>query len=130
MPDTLGARLKQLRQHHGMSLRQLAQTAQVPASTLSAVERGTRAGANLTIATGQRLAHALGVTLDALADMEADAHANTSAPEDPPAATVLGPLCVGQHAAPGDTGHTLYMEHQGAWICAACQVQVMLQAGR
>ena len=50
MPDARGERLKRVCQPGGMPLRQLAQAAEVPASTLSAVARGTRAGTTLTLA--------------------------------------------------------------------------------
>ena len=69
MADSVGERLKRLRHDKKMSLRELARVADVPLSTLSAVESGGRMGRKLTLETGMRLARALGVTLDYLAGM-------------------------------------------------------------
>jgi transcriptional regulator with XRE-family HTH domain len=67
MADSVGERIKRLRQLRGLTMRQLADLAQVPQSTLSAVETGTRTGSKLTLETGKRLARALGVSLDVIA---------------------------------------------------------------
>lgn len=72
MADSVGERLKRLRHSRGFTLRQLAELAQVPQSTLSAVETGARAGSKLTLETGKRIARALGVTLDFLSGMYED----------------------------------------------------------
>ena len=69
MNDPVGERIKTLRMRRNLTLRALASQAQVPQSTLSAVETGARAGRNLTLATSARLARALGVTVDYLAGM-------------------------------------------------------------
>ena len=69
MTDAVGTRIRRLREKHGLTLRALATRAGVPASSISAVEQGTRAGARLSLATGKKLALALGVTLDYLAGM-------------------------------------------------------------
>ena len=91
MQDAVGIRLKQLREQRGMSLRHLVQVAGVSASSLSAVERGARAGERFSISTGRKLAQALGVTLDALAQTdEARAAAHTVA-EAPPTAAAHTP---------------------------------------
>jgi transcriptional regulator with XRE-family HTH domain len=133
-----------------MSLRQLAQAAQVPWSTLSAVERGARAGANLTIATGKRLACGLGVTLDRLAGMDADANAPAIvtalplAPETPPAVPpapappcaasplgityILGPLCARRHASLTTPGKTLYLVEGQTCRCLPCAIAELREA--
>ena len=67
MIDSIGERLKHLRQSRGLTLRQLAGLAHVPQSTLSSVETGARAGGKLTLETGKRLARALGISLDVIA---------------------------------------------------------------
>jgi XRE family transcriptional regulator, fatty acid utilization regulator len=72
MTDAIGKRIKELRSSRGMTLRQLADRAQVPQSTLSMVETGTRSGHNLTLLTGKRLARALGVSLDLIAGVYDD----------------------------------------------------------
>jgi transcriptional regulator with XRE-family HTH domain len=71
-PDIVGQRIKRIRQLRELTLRQLAQRSGVPASTLSLVESGARDGANLTLATGRKLAEALGVTLDWLSGVYRD----------------------------------------------------------
>lgn len=65
--DPVGQRLHTVRKNKHMTLRQLAEAAHVPLSTLSAIETGKRAGDGLTLATARRLAIALGITLDHLA---------------------------------------------------------------
>jgi transcriptional regulator with XRE-family HTH domain len=72
MPDSVGERIKRLRQLRGLTMRQLADLAQVPQSTLSAVETGARTGSKLTLETGKRLARALGVSLDVIAGVYED----------------------------------------------------------
>ena len=67
MTDSVGERLKHLRKSRGLTLRRLADLAQVPQSTLSSVETGARAGGKLTLETGKRLARALGISLDVIA---------------------------------------------------------------
>lgn len=67
MTDSIGERLKAMRQSRGLTLRQLATLAHVPLSTLSSVESGVRSGSNLTLETGKRLARALGISLDVIA---------------------------------------------------------------
>jgi transcriptional regulator with XRE-family HTH domain len=66
-PDIVGQRLKRIRLLRKLSIRQLADKSGVPPATLSLVERGERDGANLSLATGRKLAETLGVTLDWLA---------------------------------------------------------------
>jgi transcriptional regulator with XRE-family HTH domain len=67
MTDAIGKRLQDLRRKRGLTLRQLADLADVPQSTLSMVETGARSGENLTLATGRKLARALGISLDVIA---------------------------------------------------------------
>jgi transcriptional regulator with XRE-family HTH domain len=74
MADSIGERLKQARHKHGWSLRDLADRAQVPLSTLSYVETGKRPGHGLSLETSKRLAVALQVSLDWLAFGKEDAH--------------------------------------------------------
>src|SRR5262245_56129664 len=69
MPDIFGERLRTMREHRRLTLRGLSTLARVPVSTLSAVETGERPGLGVTMATGKRLACALGVTLDYLGGM-------------------------------------------------------------
>jgi XRE family transcriptional regulator, regulator of sulfur utilization len=72
MADHVGERLKRIRLARGLSVRALAQLAQIPPSTISEVERGARSGANLTLETGRRFARALGVSLDVIAGVYED----------------------------------------------------------
>ena len=72
MIDSIGERLKHLRQSRGLTLRQLAGLAHVPQSTLSSVETGARAGGKLSLETGKRLARALGISLDVIAGVYED----------------------------------------------------------
>jgi transcriptional regulator with XRE-family HTH domain len=72
MTDAIGERLKHLRHARGLTLRQLAELAHVPQSTLSCVETGTRAGSKLSLETGKRLARALGISLDVIAGVYED----------------------------------------------------------
>ena len=65
-PDTVGERLKRLRQQRGMSQRQLAIAAQIPPALLSQIESGKRAGAHIHLAVASRLAFVLHVSLDTL----------------------------------------------------------------
>ena len=66
MTAPFGERLKRLREKQSLGLRELARTAIVPVSTLSALESGTRTGDGLTMATAKRLARTLGVDLNYL----------------------------------------------------------------
>jgi transcriptional regulator with XRE-family HTH domain len=65
-PDTVGERIKRLRQQRGMSQRQLAREARIPSPLLSQIETGKRAGAHIQLAVASRLAFALKVSLDTL----------------------------------------------------------------
>jgi transcriptional regulator with XRE-family HTH domain len=71
---SFGERLKRLREQKPMGLRELARTAEVPVSTLSYLEAGTRDGEGLTLATATRLARALGVDLNYLSGFYEEAH--------------------------------------------------------
>jgi transcriptional regulator with XRE-family HTH domain len=62
---TLGERLRQLRAMKSLSQDELGQLANVPQSVISDVESGRPV--TLSLDTAQRLAEALGVTLDSLA---------------------------------------------------------------
>jgi len=66
-PDSVGERVKRLRQRRGLSQRQLAQVASVPQPLLSQIESGKRAGAQIHLAVAARIAFALQVSLDMLA---------------------------------------------------------------
>ncbi len=70
MPDVIGKRIKRLRTARRLSLRALASLAQVPVSSISGVEVGTRSGRRLSAETCARLAKALGVTVDALVSLD------------------------------------------------------------
>lgn len=61
--DYIGVRIKHLRTEQRMNRRQLASKAVVPISTISAVEKGARAGRWLTVETATKLAKALGVSM-------------------------------------------------------------------
>jgi DNA-binding XRE family transcriptional regulator len=66
-PDTIGAKIKRLRQGRGLSQRQLAGAARVPQPLISQIESGKRPGAHIHLAVAARLAFALQVSLDTLA---------------------------------------------------------------
>jgi transcriptional regulator with XRE-family HTH domain len=87
MTDSIGERLKHLRQSRGLTLRQLAGLAHVPQSTLSSVETGARAGGKLSLETGKRLARALGISLDVIAGVyeDEDGEGPMDATPQPPA---------------------------------------------
>jgi transcriptional regulator with XRE-family HTH domain len=66
-PDSIGKRLKELREKRGLSVRALARRAHVPQSTLSFVESGARPGSGLSLDTAKKLCWALGVGIGELA---------------------------------------------------------------
>jgi transcriptional regulator with XRE-family HTH domain len=68
MPESFGQRLVTLRTRRGMSQIGLCRTAHVAPSTLNYLERDLRSGDKLSLGIAKRLATALGVTLDYLAD--------------------------------------------------------------
>jgi transcriptional regulator with XRE-family HTH domain len=67
---TFGERLRQLREARGWSQRELADRASVPYFTIYRCERGTHGEPRVSVAA--RLARALGVSLDVLADTYGD----------------------------------------------------------
>jgi transcriptional regulator with XRE-family HTH domain len=67
MADGIGERLCMCRKKRGLSLRGLAETSQVPVSTISAVEAGTRPGSGMSMETCKKLSVALHMSLDWLA---------------------------------------------------------------
>jgi transcriptional regulator with XRE-family HTH domain len=67
MADGIGERLRMCRRKRGLSLRGLAETSQVPVSTISAVEAGARPGAGISMETAKKLSVALQMSLDWLA---------------------------------------------------------------
>jgi putative transcriptional regulator len=69
---TIGERIIQLREQRNMTQYALAKAAGIPRSTLNSVERGSRSGERLSLATARRLARALGVTIDDLAGTQDD----------------------------------------------------------
>ncbi len=72
MAQTFGERLIHLRKQKGWSQIELARKASLPVSTLNTLERGTRSGKRVSVEIAQRLARALGVTLDYLTGMYDD----------------------------------------------------------
>jgi DNA-binding Xre family transcriptional regulator len=66
-PDSIGKRLKALREKRGLTIRALATKAGVPQSTLSMFEQGVRPGAGLRLETAKRICWALGVGIGELA---------------------------------------------------------------
>ena len=64
--NTFGARLKRLRERRGWSQQELAERAEVPYETIYRVERGRHQEPRVSVAV--KLARALGVSLDVLAD--------------------------------------------------------------
>ena len=85
-PDSIGKRLKALREKRGFSIRSLATKAEVPQSTLSMVEQGIRPGAGLRLETAKRLCWALGVGIGELAGSVADDRREHDESEFEPAA--------------------------------------------
>lgn len=76
---TIGQRIVQLRVYIGLTQSSLAREAGIPLSTLNYLERGVRQGENLSVATAIRLAHALGVSMDALCLVGAEHPDDTAA---------------------------------------------------
>lgn len=74
MAGTFGQKLIYLRKQKGWSQTQLAHTAKIPVPTLNALEHGTRSGEGVAVGTAQKLARALGVTLDYLTGMYEEAN--------------------------------------------------------
>jgi transcriptional regulator with XRE-family HTH domain len=66
-PDSIGKRLKEMRQKRKMSVRTLSKRSGVPQSTLSFIENGRRLGSGLSLETAKRLCWALGVGIGELA---------------------------------------------------------------
>lgn len=66
-PDSIGKRLKEMREKRKMTVRTLAKRSGVPQSTLSFIENGKRPGAGLRLETAKRLCWALGVGIGELA---------------------------------------------------------------
>src|SRR5215831_20646948 len=89
MTDAVGKRIRRLRERQGLTLRALATKARVPTSSINAVEQGTRTGARLSLETGKKLAHALGVTLDYLSGMHEELGRDDE--DSPPESTAKRP---------------------------------------
>jgi len=66
MYETVGARVRRLRESHAWLQRELAERAHVAAQTISAIEVGRLDGAYVASDIMGRLAHALGVSRDEL----------------------------------------------------------------
>jgi len=66
MPETVGMRVRALREQRDWLQRELAEEAQVPVSTISALECGRLDGARMAVDIIGRLAQTLGVSLDEL----------------------------------------------------------------
>lgn len=79
-PIPFGERVRQRRQERGWTRAELAQRAQVEASTVSRLERG--GAQEITLSVARRIARALGLSLDYLAD--------TFGAEDAPSEKLLG----------------------------------------
>jgi transcriptional regulator with XRE-family HTH domain len=62
--ETIGARLKRLRDRKGWSQQELARQCGVTQATISRLERGELQ--DIQVITARRMAHALGVTIDYL----------------------------------------------------------------
>jgi transcriptional regulator with XRE-family HTH domain len=71
-PDSIGKRLKELREKRNLSVRALAKRSGVPQSTLSLIERGKRQGSGLSLETAKKLCWALGVGIGELAGLYED----------------------------------------------------------
>jgi transcriptional regulator with XRE-family HTH domain len=69
MAYSFGDRLIYLRKERGWSQTELATKAGVPVPTVNALEHGTRKGKRVAVEIAQRLARALGVSLDYLTGM-------------------------------------------------------------
>jgi len=70
--DYVGRRLKYYRELRGLKASELAKRSGVPQSTISDLEHGKRSGDNLTVRNAERLAWALGISLDRLCRRERD----------------------------------------------------------
>ncbi len=68
-PDSIGKRLRALREKRQMTVRALAKRSGVPQSTLSFIENGQRPGSGLRLETAKRLCWALGVGIGELAGL-------------------------------------------------------------
>jgi transcriptional regulator with XRE-family HTH domain len=89
-PDSIGKRLKTLREKRVLTIRALATKADVPQSTLSMVEQGIRPGAGLRLETAKRICWALGVGIGELAGSIAeDRMEQDDTGESEPAAVAL-----------------------------------------
>ena len=76
--DYIGQRLRRYRQLRGLKASELAKRSGVPQSTISDIERGIRRADNLTVRNAERLAWALGISLDTLCRRERDADLSES----------------------------------------------------
>jgi transcriptional regulator with XRE-family HTH domain len=76
--DYIGQRLKRYRQLRGLKASELAKLSGVPQSTISDIERGIRRADNLTVRNAERLAWALGISLDTLCRRERDTELSES----------------------------------------------------
>jgi transcriptional regulator with XRE-family HTH domain len=85
--DYVARRLKRYRQLRGLKASELAKLSGVPQSTISDIERGIRSGENLTVRNAERLAWALGISLDTLCRRERDEEASED--ESEPAETAM-----------------------------------------
>jgi len=69
MVESIGARLRRLRQLRGLSQLALAERAGLRQHTISQIESGTRDGRHIVLETAIRLAWGLGTSIDTLAGM-------------------------------------------------------------
>jgi transcriptional regulator with XRE-family HTH domain len=72
MPKTFGERIVYERTQKGWTQSELAHRAGIKLPTLNALEHGRRRGGGLAVEIAQKLARALGVTLDYLTGMYDD----------------------------------------------------------
>ena len=70
MVTRLGKRLRAFRDLAGLSQNELAERAGVPRPTITLVENGSQV--SMTLANAQKIARALGITIDMLAGKEDD----------------------------------------------------------
>lgn len=66
MHETMGARMRRLRNEAGLQQQTLAEQAQVPQSLLSMLEKGQRQGDTIAVGAAVRIAAALGCSVEYL----------------------------------------------------------------
>jgi len=69
LPESIGQRLRRIREARGFTQSSLAQAAGIHRCIVNRVESGERAGETMFLGNAMRLAYALGISLDGLAGM-------------------------------------------------------------